>query len=573
MMHLPALLLLHLCSAANPVQRVLFVGNSYTYVNDLPNMYRQLAGSLLPDTTITVTSDTAGGRALEAAATVPSVLDKLAAGDFDFLVLQEQSTLSATPNSGKYSSYAWQRTMCEDAVRTVFAPAAKKANATVVFFETWGRRHNEAEKYTGHTTYLGMQRSVCDGYAVYADIARREACSTVATARAGEVYKKVYEAGLPSGDPSLDTASSFYQLYSGDGSHPAVSGTYAIAWSLFVAITHNAQQFNPQTTYTAGLPTEQASTLAQYAGEVYQEYRSVAPEITALRGAYPTGRYIIRKDVISVWGGPQDDVSNVYPLEVVNGSVFWAEQNASVVEVEEIPAKVTWSDGTVIANNAVVCEWRSATPATSAPTTAEPIATLPGTGASDTTASPGSEMPVHHSVVPATTAPIPTSTVTPATETATPTTPLRTLTPPTPTALHGTARCSTRPCETENTMCKEADGGHTCVSYAAAECCAERPACTSGLRASTQPCTEEEAVKGSCVWVALCCEEVFCREGGDDGTPVWVWVLVGVGAVVAILAAVAVASFLFCGAGKTLTAFSLMDEDFVAMEERTKDSV
>ena len=80
-------------------------------------------------------------------------------------------------------------------------------------------------------------------------------------------------------------------------------------------------------------------------------------------------------------------------------------------------------------------------------------------------------------------------------------------------------------------------------------------------------------MKGSCVWVALCCEEVFCREGGDDGTPVWVWVLVGVGAVVAILAAVAVASFLFCGAGKTQPAFSLMDEDFVAMEERPKDSV
>eukprot|EP00754_Rhynchopus_humris_P003599 Rhum_TRINITY_DN11891_c0_g2::Rhum_TRINITY_DN11891_c0_g2_i1::g.47608::m.47608 len=126
-------------------QRVLFIGNSYTFGNDLPNLYRQLATSLLPGVAVTVDSDTAGGRRLAQAAQSASVLQKLAAGSFDFLVLQEQSIVGGAPAVGSYAPDDWKvmRRASEAAIRNVFTPAANNAGATVVFFATWGRRKEE----------------------------------------------------------------------------------------------------------------------------------------------------------------------------------------------------------------------------------------------------------------------------------------------------------------------------------------------------------------------------------------------------------------------------------------------
>ena len=433
-------LYLALCLCAAPamgadVQRVLFIGNSYTYGNDLPNMYRQLASSLLPGATITVDSDTAGGRRLEQAVEAGSVIAKLDAGNFDFLVLQEQSIMGAVPGVGFYAPDEWKavRLRSEAAIRDVFTPKATKAGAKVIFFASWGRR--ETEPNWGFNSFLTMQRALSDGYAVFADIARREACGDVATGRAGEVFKKMYEHSLlTNAAPSTDTASLFYQLYTGDGSHPSVSGSYAIAWALFKAMNGNTNTFNDATTYKSSLSTELASQLAGFAGQVWQENEGIAPEIKAIEGYYPTGTMVVRNGKISKWGGNDpNDMTNIYDLTVDNGAVFWAFKGASVTKVTPSAAEVTWSNGEVLGNVNAVCP-KEDTPSP-AGTTAEPTS-VPPTEAPSTSAPP--------TTAPLTSAPLtnPPSTTAPLTDVPR-TDPPSTMSPPT--AVPQTANPATPP--------------------------------------------------------------------------------------------------------------------------------
>ncbi|MCB0764529.1 MAG: hypothetical protein KDB84_07475, partial [Flavobacteriales bacterium] len=74
---------------------VLFIGNSYTYVNDLPNTFRQLALSL--GDTVVVGSSAPGGYTLFQHSTYAPTLAAIASRPWDYMVMQEQSQLGALP--------------------------------------------------------------------------------------------------------------------------------------------------------------------------------------------------------------------------------------------------------------------------------------------------------------------------------------------------------------------------------------------------------------------------------------------------------------------------------------------
>ena len=81
---------------------VLFIGNSYTYYNDMPLLFEQLANS--NNKNITVYSITKGSRKLESytdsSDTVTTALDTLLSQQkFDVCFIQEQSILPASDYS------------------------------------------------------------------------------------------------------------------------------------------------------------------------------------------------------------------------------------------------------------------------------------------------------------------------------------------------------------------------------------------------------------------------------------------------------------------------------------------
>ena len=212
---------------------VFFIGNSYTQFNEMVFEFQKVAQSRMPGTTVTVAQNVVGGRDIANAALDTNLLASLRGGvKYDFIVLQDQSLMGAfTANSG----YAGRR-LGEDSVKTVFSPIAKDMGATLVFYQTWGRRNDEGNTW-GFTNFLSMERSLEDGYATYADIASREGCAKTMISRAGLLFKKIYESSSSQGlTPSTDSSTLFWKLYGSDGSHPSVIGTYAIATAMFYAM-------------------------------------------------------------------------------------------------------------------------------------------------------------------------------------------------------------------------------------------------------------------------------------------------------------------------------------------------
>src|SRR5512135_2083048 len=98
---LSILLLLVLCSCSfasgcgntldRSCTRVLFIGNSYTYVNDLPSTFVQLARSGGHEVEVGVAAP--GGWTLADHARSPETLSTLNSAKWDFVVLQEQSQI------------------------------------------------------------------------------------------------------------------------------------------------------------------------------------------------------------------------------------------------------------------------------------------------------------------------------------------------------------------------------------------------------------------------------------------------------------------------------------------------
>lgn len=86
-------LVLSFVSSATSQTRVLFVGNSLTATNDLPGQLVQLANSA--GKTVTVQSSAPGGFTFQQHTTHQPTLDLLNAGDYDWVVFQNQSQTGA----------------------------------------------------------------------------------------------------------------------------------------------------------------------------------------------------------------------------------------------------------------------------------------------------------------------------------------------------------------------------------------------------------------------------------------------------------------------------------------------
>jgi len=78
-------------------KRVLFLGNSYTYVNNLPQIIADIANS--KGDTLIFESNTPGGYTLQGHYTNSTSLNKIMLGNWDFVVLQEQSQLPSFPDT------------------------------------------------------------------------------------------------------------------------------------------------------------------------------------------------------------------------------------------------------------------------------------------------------------------------------------------------------------------------------------------------------------------------------------------------------------------------------------------
>ena len=124
------LLLLPGCATAqvgDPPMKVLFIGNSYTSVNDLPSLVKALANAAGGQT---IESDQylPGGYSFEQQARDEKALEKIRGRKWDVVVLQEQSLF---PILNRKSMHKYARILHEE---------ISKQRAKTVFYLTWARQ-------------------------------------------------------------------------------------------------------------------------------------------------------------------------------------------------------------------------------------------------------------------------------------------------------------------------------------------------------------------------------------------------------------------------------------------------
>ncbi len=190
--------------------RVLFIGNSYTYVNDLPNTVSKLAAA--SGDYLYYQSSAPGGYSLSQHAFYAPTLSLIAQGGWDYVVLQDQSQNPSLPdNYVNMAVYPFARML--DSLVHVSNPCAK-----TVFYMTWGRKNGDADNCASWPpvcTYAGMDSMLRLRYSIMAENNDAWLCP------AGKVWYR-----LRNTQPGLE-------LYQADQSHPSAAGTYATATAFY----------------------------------------------------------------------------------------------------------------------------------------------------------------------------------------------------------------------------------------------------------------------------------------------------------------------------------------------------
>jgi hypothetical protein len=204
--------LMFLFNSFSQDKEVLFVGNSYTYYNSMPNTLTQIA--LNKGHTLNVTQHTPGGTRLMTHDANTTVTNLINSQYWDYVVLQAQSQ-EPSWGIGQVSSEVFPH------ARSLSEKVYSSNSCSVpMFFMTWGRENGDASNCANFNylcSYEGMDSALQVNYTTMAED------NLAAVSPVAKVWRYIRD-----NYPSMD-------LYS-DGSHPNATGSYLIAVTFFTMI-------------------------------------------------------------------------------------------------------------------------------------------------------------------------------------------------------------------------------------------------------------------------------------------------------------------------------------------------
>lgn len=210
---------------------VLFIGNSYTYVNDLPVVLSNLTTSLAD--IVTVDSKTNGGYTFQNHLSDPVTHTKIHSKPWDYVVLQGQSQEPSFP-----TAQVDQQTL-PPAVSLADSVYANWYCSQAMYFMTWGRQNGDPQ-WDSISTFDGMNVRLRNAYMRIADSAN------ASVSPVGIAWKYIRDTY-----PTIN-------LYNADGSHPSMEGTYLAACTFYASLFRKTPV---GASYTAGLDPVIASQL------------------------------------------------------------------------------------------------------------------------------------------------------------------------------------------------------------------------------------------------------------------------------------------------------------------------
>ena len=248
-------LFLSIASSAQITKKVCFIGNSYTYTNDLPTMVSSLANA--DGNTLVKDQNAPGGYTFELHSTNATSLSKISSNTWDFVVLQEQSQLPSFP---------WTQVTTDVLpYAEILCDSIRQANSCAIplFFDTWGRQFGD-DQWDSIDTFTEMNQRLYNAYEYMAD----------------ENSGMLVPVGIAFEHVNNDVAAivPFANLYSGDGSHPSVYGTYLAACIFYETIF--GVDPNGNTYYPVSITGTQAAYLQSVAHHVLHDVDSIAMDFT-----------------------------------------------------------------------------------------------------------------------------------------------------------------------------------------------------------------------------------------------------------------------------------------------------
>ena len=211
-----ALLMVALCGnglCQQTTKKVLFIGNSYTEVNNLPQMTADVARSA--GDRLDQTSNTPGGCTFAGHCQNRS-MQLIREGGWDVVVLQGQSQEpSFPPEQVAAETFPFAQQLVE---------AVYRYNDSLVepmFYMTWGRKNGDAynaQFYAPLATYEGMDSLLYERYMYMGQAFNASVCPV------GRVWHY-----LRDNHPEIE-------LYQRDESHPSIAGSYVAACAFYTMI-------------------------------------------------------------------------------------------------------------------------------------------------------------------------------------------------------------------------------------------------------------------------------------------------------------------------------------------------
>lgn len=214
---------------------VLFIGNSYTYVNDLPTLFLNVTQSLGDNATIDSKSN--GGYTFQNQLTDPLTHTKIGSQAWDFVVIQGQSQEPSFPYDQVNTN------TLPPAVQLADSVYANNYCSQVMYFMTWGRQVGDPQ-WDSINTFDKMNVRLRNAYLRISDSAE------ASVSPVGVAWKYVRD-----NYPTIN-------LYSGDGSHPSMEGSYLAACTFYASLFRKSPV---GATYTAGLSATVAGQLQEAA--------------------------------------------------------------------------------------------------------------------------------------------------------------------------------------------------------------------------------------------------------------------------------------------------------------------
>jgi hypothetical protein len=187
--------------------KILFVGNSYTYFNDMPGKFSELCKSNGIDAEIW--SVTKGGYSFahylsEENEKGIEFRARLSERKYDYIVLQDQSVRPAEHSESFLES---ARKLCD---------MVRENGAVPVFYQTWGRREGSEVLENHGWSHADMHALLKDSYV---RAAKENGAQVVF---AGDALRAAYAEGV--------------DVYHLDGSHPSDAGSAVVAKAFFDAL-------------------------------------------------------------------------------------------------------------------------------------------------------------------------------------------------------------------------------------------------------------------------------------------------------------------------------------------------